>query len=634
MINRLTSRPLVQRGLGIATAGLLVAGSIFVPAVARAAEVLSANPDTVTLVEDTPKTIPTSDLTVNDTGPAPLTVTLIENPAGATVVLNGNNTITITASEPDQCDPDGASFDYDVKDGDDTTTVGHVTVNITCQNDAPVAANDDDPGGHQDDVRHIHADDLASNDFDVDEDVLHVTAVSNPVNGTVNLTAGEIYFTPTSGVCNPTTGKFDYTVSDGHGGTDTATVTIHLMCNGTNHDPVATNDERSGTEDTALLTTGASLVANDTDADLDPLHVASLRNAVGGTVTLVGDNITFTPAANLCGNNVASFEYDVSDGTDGDDFGVVTIDLTCVNDPAVGNPDSGAVAVNSGPKDYDVLANDTDAEGDPITLQSASVSATAGTASVVAGKVRYTPATVFSGVATITYVISDSHVTSQGTLSVLVGEDNVAPVVATPKVAFGSGRVDDTAPIKISWKATDLGTGVKSYKVQARVGSGAWKTISNGKATSITKAYPFKKDLTFRVKATDKVGNASHWVNSATRRISQYKHTSGSVDYTGSWTKVTGAHKYAFTTGKDKTARLSFTARSILYVAPKTSASGFVKVFVDGNLIGRFKLDSSSSKYDRIIARASWATSGAHKIRIVNDVKGDRTNLAAFVILK
>ena len=169
---------------------------------------------------------------------------------------------------------------------------------------------------------------------------------------------------------------------------------------------------------------------------------------------------------------------------------------------------------------------------------------------------------MFSGVATITYTISDTHVTSHGTLSVLVGEDNVAPVVATPKVAFGSGRVDHTAPLKISWHATDLGTGVKTYKVQVRVGSGDWKTISKGKATSITKHYPFKKDLTFRVKATDKVGNASHWVQSATRRITRFKHTSGSVDYTGSWTKVTGAHKYAFTTGKDKTARLTFTGRS------------------------------------------------------------------------
>ena len=66
--------------------------------------------------------------------------------------------------------------------------------------------------------------------------------------GPSNLTAGEIYFTPALGICNPQKGEFDYTVSDGNGGTDTGHVTIDLLCNGTNHDPNATNDERSGTE--------------------------------------------------------------------------------------------------------------------------------------------------------------------------------------------------------------------------------------------------------------------------------------------------------------------------------------------------------------------------------------------------
>ena len=60
-------------------------------------------------------------------------------------------------------------------------------------------------------------------------------------------------------------------------------------------------------------------------------------------MSLAAGTVTFTPAANVCGDSAASFEYEVSDGTD-DDFGVVTISLTCVNDPAVANPDSGAVA--------------------------------------------------------------------------------------------------------------------------------------------------------------------------------------------------------------------------------------------------------------------------------------------------
>ena len=39
-----------------------------------------------------------------------------------------------------------------------------------------------------------------------------------------------------------------------------------------------------------------------------------------------------------------------------------------------------------------MLANDTDPEGDPITLVNATGNPSIGTVSVVAGKVRYTPA--------------------------------------------------------------------------------------------------------------------------------------------------------------------------------------------------------------------------------------------------
>ena len=74
------------------------------------------------------------------------------------------------------------------------------------------------------------------------------------------------------------------------------------------------------------------------------------------------------------------------------------------------------------------------------------------------------------------------------------------------------------------------------------------------------------------------------------RRIVDTTHKSSKVKYTGKWTRVTGDHKYAYTTKRDNSARLSTTGRQVLYVAPKTSASGFVQVFVDGNLVGRFDL--------------------------------------------
>ena len=79
---------------------------------------------------------------------------------------------------------------------------------------------------------------------------------------------------------------------------------------------------------------------------------------------------------------------------------------------------------------------------------------------------------------------------------------------------------------------------------------------------------------------------------------------------------------------------LTFTGREVLYVAPKTTASGYAKVYADGKLIGRFNLRASSTQLGRIITSKKWGSSGAHTMRVVNDQSGRRTNVDAFIVLK
>ena len=59
----------------------------------------------------------------------------------------------------------------------------------------------------------------------------------------------------------------------------------------------------------------------------------SRGNPTGGTVSLESGTITFVPTANLCGDDVASFDYTVEDGDSGADTGTVTIDLTASTTP-------------------------------------------------------------------------------------------------------------------------------------------------------------------------------------------------------------------------------------------------------------------------------------------------------------
>ena len=74
--------------------------------------------------------------------------------------------------------------------------------------------------------------------------------------------------------------------------------------------PVAQDDAlTSVAEDSGLrLIPIALLLGNDSTG---PLTITALSNAVGGTVTINGSNIEFTPTADFSG--AASFDYTVSD---------------------------------------------------------------------------------------------------------------------------------------------------------------------------------------------------------------------------------------------------------------------------------------------------------------------------------
>ena len=120
-------------------------------------------------------------------------------------------------------------------------------------------------------------------------------------------------------------GSFDYDISDGNGGIDSASVTVDVTC--VNDAPVAVDDTASGTEDMPVTIDPADLVADDTDVDGDSLSVTGVSNAAGGLVALDGGTITFTPDANLCASVTAGFDYAISDGNGGTDTGHVAVDL-------------------------------------------------------------------------------------------------------------------------------------------------------------------------------------------------------------------------------------------------------------------------------------------------------------------
>ncbi|MGM4910364.1 DUF4082 domain-containing protein [Rhizobium sp. 768_B6_N1_8] len=107
----------------------------------------------------------------------------------------------------------------------------------------------------------------------------------------------------------------------------------------TNTAPVAANDNGYTTySNTALSIAAASLLANDHDADGDPLSITGANGAVNGTVTFNSqtNSVTFTPVTGYTG--VASFTYSVSDGHGGTSS--ATVSLTVNSQPGGGTTSS------------------------------------------------------------------------------------------------------------------------------------------------------------------------------------------------------------------------------------------------------------------------------------------------------
>ncbi|OWV89904.1 Mo-co oxidoreductase dimerization domain protein [Rhizobium sp. R635] len=99
--------------------------------------------------------------------------------------------------------------------------------------------------------------------------------------------------------------------------------------------PVAANDNGYTTyANTALSIAAANLLANDSDADGDPLAVTGANGAVNGTVTFNSqtNTVTFTPTAGYTGS--ASFSYSISDGQGG--TASATVSLTVNSQPGGG----------------------------------------------------------------------------------------------------------------------------------------------------------------------------------------------------------------------------------------------------------------------------------------------------------
>ncbi|WP_158548586.1 tandem-95 repeat protein [Parvularcula marina] len=278
-----------------------------------------ANNDSYMVDEDN---VLMGNVKTNDSDPEDHAISLLAvDTQHGVLVLNHDGSFTYTPG----ADFTGTdSFTYVLRDPDFPTTpqdFAVVTITVDPVNDAPVAMDDDVTT--DEDVAIIIS--VLANDSDVDGDMLSIMSFSQGANGTVT-DNGDGTLTYLGNADFNGTDSFTYTISDGNGGTSTATVNVTV--DPVNDDPVAMDDDVTTDEDVAII---ISVLSNDSDVDGDMLSILSFSQGANGTVTDNGDG-TLTYLGNQDYFGTDSFTYTVSDGNGGTDTATVTVTINSVED--------------------------------------------------------------------------------------------------------------------------------------------------------------------------------------------------------------------------------------------------------------------------------------------------------------
>jgi hypothetical protein len=342
--------------------------------------------------------------------------------------------------------------------------------------------------------------DLLSGATDADtQDTVTIKSVTKTAQGAFAQTGSVVTYSPPSISFVGTSEKLDFVATDGVKDAS-GSLTIEVY-----NTPPTTYKKTATVHFTDItpaknykinVLTGDSTTTadNDKDDDGETLKVLSISSAnPSGVVTLsldaaTGDVTIASVNGVIFVNNKFSFSYTVTDGaSNGQVTQVVEITVT----------DTAPVAVDSSTTIHwkttnfriNPLDNDSDADtGDDLTLVSVSSGITGSTVNVDATKkfFLYTPKSVWTGVDTITYVVTDGALTA--TAKVIVTVYNNAPVAATLSRS-------------LQWSNSAVTTGIiftaKSSSTDSDAGDSLTVTSVTGAPQGSTATIQANGDITF-----------------------------------------------------------------------------------------------------------------------------------------
>ncbi|EJC6836660.1 tandem-95 repeat protein, partial [Vibrio parahaemolyticus] len=443
-----------------------------------------AKDDTAITDEDTPVTI---DVLPNDTDvdgdKLSIESASVPKEQGTVEVVNGK--LVFTPAENFNGD---AEITYTVTDGA-LTDQATVKVTVNAVNDTPVVeSNVADQTLAEDFTPYtIDLNTVFSDVDNVDGELKF--SVSGNSNIQVAIVNGIATITPTADWNGSETLTFTATDPSGESVSQTVDFTVTPVA-----DIVA--DKATVVEDTPTI---IKVLGNDTfEGDGKVVSLDTNNGPANGTVSVNPDgSVTYTPNDNYVGKD--TFTYVVTSGGVSEST-AVEVNVTPVNDAPVAKDDIATTQEDTAVT-IDVLSNDTDVDGDKLSIQSATVPEAQGKVEIVDGKLVFTPAENFNGHAEITYTVTDGALTDQATVKVTVNAVNDTPVVESniADQALAEDFTPYTIDLNTAFSDVDNVDGELTFSVSGN--SNIQVEIVNGVATiTPTADWNGKETITFTAK--------------------------------------------------------------------------------------------------------------------------------------
>ncbi|MBL8808478.1 MAG: tandem-95 repeat protein, partial [Rhodospirillales bacterium] len=412
-----------------------------------------------------------------------------QGPAHGTVTLQPDGTFSYTPA----ANYNGAdSFSYTVTDGKSAPVTVVQQISVENVNDAPVAtvgaylSRQDVPV-----VGHLQA-------TDIDGDTLTYSAGQGPSHGVLQVNAdGTFLYTPATHYLGPD--SFTFTVSDGRGGTSSATVAIFV--NEVNDAPTAQTTQFSVNEDNVLT---GSIGAHDQEGDSFVVSVVNGQGPQHGTVTMQPDgNFVYTPAANY--NGADSFTVNIVDQYGASSTQTISVAVAPVHDtPTAAN--FQITTLEDTPLNYAWATINPDGNA----LQYRIVSGPTLGNFVINGETgfSYVPGADLNGADRIVYQVSNDGFATSTTGTIDIG---ITPVNDAPRPTVTAFATQEDTWVRISVDAYDVeGDPVGAFAVSGQGAHGTVTSLGGGEFSYVPDV-DFHGTDTFTYTITDALGATAQY---------------------------------------------------------------------------------------------------------------------------